>query len=54
MEINPLHLPITIIMTKKMTLRISDTIATSFAGLDDVVIYQIPKVFIEPLNSKDI
>jgi hypothetical protein len=31
-------------MTKKMMLRISDTIATSFAGLDDVVIYSIPKV----------
>ena len=41
-------------MTKKTTLRISDTIATSFAGLDDVVIYLIPKVFIEPQKAKGI
>jgi hypothetical protein len=41
-------------MTKKMMLRISDTIATSFAGLDDVVIYLIPTVFTEPQNAKGI
>jgi hypothetical protein len=42
-----LHWPITSIMTKKAMLRARDAIATNFAGLEDVVIYQIPKVFTE-------
>jgi hypothetical protein len=38
-------------MTKKITLRTSDRIATNFAGFDVVIIYQIPKVLTNPTSK---